>query len=49
MVGWHGRLVKAWDTRARKWYGDRFDFRRDMVGWQDSVCLPLPGTRHCVL
>ncbi len=23
--------VKAWDARARKWYGDRYDFRRNMV------------------
>lgn len=24
-------MVKAWDARSRKWYGDRFDFRRNMV------------------
>ncbi len=25
-------MVNAWDLRARKFYGDRFDFRRNMVG-----------------
>lgn len=25
-------MVKAWDYRCRKWYGDRYDFRRNMVG-----------------
>ena len=25
-------MAKAWDARGRKWYGDRFDFKRNMVG-----------------
>lgn len=24
-------MAKAWDARCRKWYGDRFDFKRNMV------------------
>jgi hypothetical protein len=24
-------MVKAWDARARKWFGERYDFRRNMV------------------
>jgi hypothetical protein len=24
-------MDKAWDTRCRRWYGDRFDMRRNLV------------------
>jgi dynein assembly factor 3 len=30
-------MVKAWDARARKWYGERFDFRRNMVRGRDHA------------
>jgi hypothetical protein len=27
-------MVAAWEGRCRKWYGDRYDFRNNMVsGW----------------
>ena len=29
-------MAKAWDTRCRHWYGDRFDFRRNMVRFTHS-------------
>lgn len=34
--------VKGWDARARKWYGDRYDFRRNMVG-EEAVPVGLSG------
>ncbi len=30
-------MVQAWDTRARKFYGDRYDARRNMVSWTDCT------------
>lgn len=27
-------IIAAWDTRCRKWYADRYDFRKNLV----SVC-----------
>lgn len=29
-------MAKAWDDRCRKWYGDRYDFRTNMVS---LICL----------
>jgi len=26
-------MVSAWDVRMRRWYGDRYDFRRNMIDW----------------
>ncbi|KXZ43299.1 hypothetical protein GPECTOR_95g688 [Gonium pectorale] len=37
-------MVKAWDARARKWYGDRYDFRRNMVDWDYHMRLQPAGT-----
>ena len=36
-------MVKAWDARGRKWYGDRFDFKRNMVG---TLVLELHHAMH---
>ncbi|GIL63277.1 hypothetical protein Vafri_17380, partial [Volvox africanus] len=37
-------MVKAWDARARKWYGDRYDFRRNLVDWDYHMRLQTAGT-----
>ena len=34
-------MVKAWDARARKWYGDRYDFRRNLVDWDYHMRLQV--------
>eukprot|EP00892_Ulva_mutabilis_P012430 jgi/Ulvmu1/955/UM102_0038.1 len=33
----------AWDLRCRKWYGDRYDFRRNMIDWDYHMRL-MDGT-----
>lgn len=37
-------MVKAWDTRCRRWYGDRFDFQRNMTDWDYHMRLIQLGT-----
>lgn len=37
-------MVKAWDTRSRKFYGDRYDFRRNMIDWDYHMRLMACGT-----
>ena len=37
-------MVKAWDTRSRKLYGDRYDFRRNMIDWDYHMRLMACGT-----
>lgn len=37
-------MVKAWDARSRKWYGDRYDARRNMIDWDYHMPLLSAGT-----
>eukprot|EP00201_Polytomella_parva_P020331 CAMPEP_0175046950 /NCGR_PEP_ID=MMETSP0052_2-20121109/5320_1 /TAXON_ID=51329 ORGANISM="Polytomella parva, Strain SAG 63-3" /NCGR_SAMPLE_ID=MMETSP0052_2 /ASSEMBLY_ACC=CAM_ASM_000194 /LENGTH=1015 /DNA_ID=CAMNT_0016310763 /DNA_START=40 /DNA_END=3087 /DNA_ORIENTATION=- len=40
-------MEKCWDARTRKWYGDRYDYRRNMVDWDYHMRLAplgLPST-----
>ncbi|GFR44767.1 hypothetical protein Agub_g6098 [Astrephomene gubernaculifera] len=37
-------MVKAWDARARQWYGERYDFRRNLVDWDYHMRLQPAGT-----
>ena len=39
-------MVKAWEARGRKWYGDRFDFKRNMVRSFDCPgCRTFPTSQ----
>jgi hypothetical protein len=35
-------MAKAWDARCRRWYGDRYDFRRNMVRRRRGAPTPPP-------
>eukprot|EP00798_Chlamydomonas_sp_ICE-L_P019012 gene19012-25603_t len=37
-------MAKAWDARGRKFYQERFDFRRNMVDWDYHMRLSPAGT-----
>ena len=36
-------MVAAWDGRCRKVYGERYDFRRNMVDWDYHMRLQVGG------
>nr|F5A894.1 RecName: Full=Dynein axonemal assembly factor 3 homolog; AltName: Full=Dynein assembly blocked protein 1; AltName: Full=Paralyzed flagella protein 22 [Chlamydomonas reinhardtii]AEC04845.1 axonemal dynein assembly protein PF22 [Chlamydomonas reinhardtii] len=40
-------MVAAWDGRCRKVYGERYDFRRNMVDWDYHMRLQPAGTPGC--
>ncbi|KAG2424086.1 hypothetical protein HXX76_014762 [Chlamydomonas incerta] len=40
-------MVGAWDGRCRKVYGERYDFRRNMVDWDYHMRLQPAGTPGC--
>ncbi|KAG1656426.1 hypothetical protein FOA52_009641 [Chlamydomonas sp. UWO 241] len=40
-------MVQAWDARGRKWYGDRYDFRRNMIDWDYHMRMIQAGTPGC--
>ncbi|GAX81095.1 hypothetical protein CEUSTIGMA_g8529.t1 [Chlamydomonas eustigma] len=37
-------MIKAWEARCRKWYGDRYDFKRNMIDWDYHMRLQTAGT-----
>ncbi|KAL6760818.1 dynein assembly factor 3, C-terminal domain-containing protein [Haematococcus lacustris] len=37
-------MVKGWDCRARSWYRERYDCRRNMVDWDYHMALMQAGT-----
>eukprot|EP00775_Hariotina_reticulata_P004584 gene4584-4838_t len=37
-------MAAAWDGRLRKWYGDRYDFRTNLIDWDYHMRLSPRGT-----
>lgn len=37
-------MAAAWEGRCRKWYGDRYDFRTNLVDWDYHMRLAQRGT-----